>query len=120
MQQKLASDDLLAVTKAYDLALELTRCVVQYPRSHRFVLGDRTLATVYDVLDLLLEARYCREKAPLLDRANLLLERLRFQMRLAHDEKLVTTTRYGMLARQTDEVGRLVGGWRKSRRTGGD
>ncbi len=39
----------------------------------------------YDVLDALIEAKYTRQKLLLLDRANLTLEKLRFQFRLAHD-----------------------------------
>jgi len=110
-----APDQLVAISKGYDLVRELMAAVANYPRSHRFVLGDRTLGTVYDVLDLLVEARFAREKRALLDRANVLLERLRLQLRLAHDERLLSTGRYEDLARRADEVGRLVGGWRKSR-----
>ena len=61
----------MVITKAYDLVRELMERVNRYPRSHKFVLGDRTLDTVYAVLDLLLEAKYTREKVALLDRANL-------------------------------------------------
>ncbi len=63
-----APAELVAITKAYELARELTRRVVQYPRSHRFVLGDRTLNAAYDVLELLIEAKYSREKTALLER----------------------------------------------------
>lgn len=111
----LASTELIVITKAYDLARELTARVGKYPRSHRFLLGDRTLNAAYDVLELLLEAKFSSDKTALLDQANLLLERMRFQLRMAHDEKLINAAGYGMVARQIDEVGRLVGGWRRSR-----
>ncbi len=114
-----AAQDLVVLTKAYDLVRDLTERVNGYPRSHRFVLGDRTLDTAYTVLDLLLEAKYQRDKAALLERANLLLERLRFQIRLAHDTRLIQAPALGVLARQVDEVGRLVGGWLRQARTAG-
>lgn len=107
--------ELIAVTKAYDLVREMTQRVAKFPRDFRFLLGDRILANVYDLLDLLIEAKYVREKAGLLDRANLRLEQMRFQFRLAHDEKLVSVHQYEVAARLIDEVGRLVGGWRRSR-----
>ena len=110
-----ASAELIVITKAYDLARELTTRVGKYPRSHRFLLGDRTLNAAYDLLDLLVEAKYRADKLALLDRANLLLERMRFQVRLAHDEKLLATAGYGAVARQMEEVGRLIGGWKRSR-----
>ena len=110
-----ASTDLLVVTKAYDLVRELMERVDRYPRSHKLLLGDRTLTTAYDLFDLLLEAKYSRDKVALLDRANFILERLRFQIRLAHDSRLLNAPALGLLARQMDEVGRLLGGWRRSR-----
>jgi hypothetical protein len=110
-----ASAELIVIAKAYDLARELTRRVGKYPRSHRFLLGDRTLNAAYDLLELLIEAKYRSDKTALLDRANLLLERMRFQVRLAHDEQCINATGYGVVARQMDEVGRLIGGWKRSR-----
>lgn len=109
------TEELVAVTKAYGLVRELTTRVNKFPRHIRFVLGDRLLNKAYDVLDLLIAAKYTRDKVGLLEQANLALEQMRFQVRLAHDEKYISTQQYGVLARLLDEVGRLVGGWRKSR-----
>lgn len=100
-----ASDELVAIAKAYDLAREITHRVLKYPRSHRFVLGDRALAAVYDVLDLLIGAKYTREKIDLLDRANVTLERIRFHVRLAHDERIISTSHYELLARLIERLG---------------
>ncbi len=65
--------ELLAVTRAYDLVREISTWVAKYPWSHRFVLGDRTLATAYDVLDQLVDAKSTRDKLALLNRACVLL-----------------------------------------------
>jgi hypothetical protein len=111
-----APDELIALTKAYELVQTLTARVDDFPRSRKFVLGDRILANAYEVLDRLIEAKYSRQKIPLLDRVNITLEKLRFQLRLAHDEKLASTHQYEVAIRRIDEVGRLVGGWRKRQR----
>jgi len=109
-------DELLVIVKAYDLAREIMHRVAKYPKSHRFVLGDRTLNAVYDLLDLLIEAKYTSTgKAVLLERANIVLARMRFTVRMACDEKFIGIRGYEFLARSMDEVGRLIGGWRKSR-----
>lgn len=110
--------ELTVITRTYDLVLDLTRRVGRFPREHRFLLGDRMLRSGYDVLDLVIEARYSRTKEPLLQRANLRLEQLRFQIRLAHDERLLSHQQYGTVAGLVDEVGRLVGGWKRSRSEG--
>jgi hypothetical protein len=46
--------------------------------------------------------------------ANLVLEILRFQMRLAKDLQCLKVESYGCAAKAIDEIGKLVGGWLKS------
>jgi hypothetical protein len=109
-------DELPVIAKAYELARELTRRTRKFPRDLRFVLGDRLLATGYDILDTLLEAKYSHGKRTLLERANLLLERLRFQTRLCQEETLISVRQYEYLAALIQETGKMVGGWRKAAR----
>ncbi len=105
------SEELLVITKMYDLVRELTMRVRKFPRDFRFVLGDRILRGAYDILDLLIEAKYDRQRHGLLTRANVRLEQVRFQVRLAFDEKLLAIGGYEQVARMQNEVGRLLGGW---------
>ena len=60
------SDELVVITRAFDLAREMTQRTRKLPRDLKFVLGDRMLTTTYDVLDTLIEARYARTKRALL------------------------------------------------------
>ena len=105
------ADELLVITKMYDLVRELTMRVRKFPRDFKYVLGDRILGAAYDVLDLLIEAKYERQRRGLLVRANVRLEQVRFQVRLAFDEKLLAMAGYEHVARMQNEVGRLLGGW---------
>ena len=57
----------------------------KFPRNHRFVLGERIERNLYDLLETLIRAKYTRQRREFLEQANLLLEILRFQMRLAKD-----------------------------------
>jgi hypothetical protein len=106
--------ELPVIAKAFDLAKEMTERTRKFPRDLRFVLGDRMLATTYDVFDALLEAKYSTARGPLLDRANVLLERLRFQARLCVEEKLMTVRQYEFISGLILETGRMTGGWRKA------
>ena len=54
-----------------------------------------------------------RAAAKALDRANVLLEQLRFRVRLVFDLRCLRATSYGFAAVELDAVGRMVGGWRK-------
>jgi hypothetical protein len=86
----------------------------QFPRNHRFVLGERIERNLYDLLEILIRAKYNRQRQDLLVQANLVLEILRFQMRLAKDLQCLKVASYGFAAKAIDEIGKLVGGWLKS------
>ena len=104
------------IIKTYDLILWSCNHTGRFPRSHRFVLGERIERTLYDLLETLIRARYRRERQELLEQANLTLEVLRFQMRLAKDLQCLKVDSYAHAARAIDEIGKMVGGWLK--RTG--
>ena len=106
--------ELIVIAKAYDLVLWSCQHTARFPRSHRFVLGERLERNLYALLEGLIQARYTRERRPLLMQVNLTLEVLRFQVRLAKDLQCLRTNSYAFAARALDEIGRLVGGWLKS------
>ncbi len=103
-----------ALEAHYQFLLWLTPTVERFPRSQKFLLGDRIQSTALDVLDALIEATYTRDRRAHLARANLGLEKLRFHFRLAAEMRHLEARRYEHAARQLDEIGRLVGGWAKS------
>jgi hypothetical protein len=98
----------------YQFMLWLVPAVEKFPRSQKFLLGDRIQATALDVLERLIEATYTRARRQHLDEANLGVEKLRFLFRLAKDLKHLDMGRYEHAARSLDEIGRLIGGWRKA------
>ena len=93
--------------------LWLVPTVDKFPRSQKFLLGDRIQGTAFDVLETLIEATYTRDRRPHLTRANLGLEKLRHFFRLAVELKHLDGRRYEHAARTLDEIGRLVGAWAK-------
>src|SRR6516162_6064505 len=105
---------LVVITKTHDLILWSCNYTSKFPRNHRFVLGERIERNLYDLLEILLRAKYTRQRQPLLEQANLTLEILRFQMRLAKDLQCLKVESYGFAAKALDEIGKLVGGWLKS------
>ena len=90
--------ELVVITKAYDLVLWSCYHTSRFPRSHRFVLGERIERNLYDLLETLLQARYTRERQALLGQANLTQEVLRFPMRLARDLQCLKVQSYGPAA----------------------
>jgi hypothetical protein len=94
--------------------LWLVPTVEKFPRSQKFLLGDRIQATALDVLEALIEATYSRDRRSHLACANLGLEKLRHLFRLAVELKHLDARRYEHAARSLDDIGRLVGAWAKA------
>ncbi len=84
----MSNPELPIIRRAYDLLKWTSERVARFPRPHRHEIGSRLLAALHELFDVLLEAKYTRDRGPLLDRANLLVEQLRFRARLAFDLKL--------------------------------
>jgi hypothetical protein len=80
-----SEQELIVITKAYDLILWSCNHTGKFPRNHRFVLGERIERNLYTLLEILIQAKYTKSRQRLLEQANLTLEILRFQMRLAKD-----------------------------------
>ena len=108
-----AGPEMLVITKVYDLVIWSCRHVAKFPRSHRFTLGDRLEVRLYQVLEMLIRAKYTRDRVSILRAVNVELELLRFQFRMAKDLQCLSVDSYGYAARSVDEVGRLLGGWVK-------
>ena len=94
--------------------LWLVPAVEKFPRSQKFLLGDRIQSAALDVITGLVEATYSRNCRPALSRVNLQIETLRLLFRLATDLRHLDQRRYEHAARSLDEIGRLVGGWMKA------
>ncbi len=104
-----------AVQSCHELLLWLIPQLDKFPRSRRFTLGERLETGMLDVLELLVESAYTRNKEAPLKRANLRLEVVRHVWRLAHELKVTATRQYEYGAKLIDELGRQIGGWLRSR-----
>ena len=100
-----------AVTKAYDVLLWCVNHVGKFPRSHRFVLGERIETSMLDTVLLLVEASYVGRKLPLLHRANVELEKLRILLRLSKDLGFTSLRQYEFISQECLTLGQQVGGW---------
>ena len=104
----------LAVARVYELVLWLLPKVESFPRAYKFTIGERLTAQGLDLMTALVEAAYTRDKADLLQEANRKVNSTRYLLRLAKDLDLMTVDSYRFCAEKLDEIGRMVGGWRKA------
>jgi len=83
----------------------------RWPRSMRFTLCRRVQEHALDVAEMLVVARYePRERAGLLRRANLVLERMRLLLRFARAGGASSARAFESAVRGIDETGRMIHG----------
>lgn len=85
--------------------------VAKFPRDHKFTIGDRLIETCLDITSHLLEAAYRRDKRGDLAAASRGLVRARVLVRLARHLRCVSESQHLHFVKESDEVGRMLGGW---------
>jgi hypothetical protein len=100
--------------KAFEMLEWLLARTQKFPKSQRFVMAKRMEDAGLGLYDELVRAARAREKADALAEADFHLERLKVYNRLCVKLELLAFNQYEHLARELDEVGRLLGGWRRS------
>ena len=109
------NQELKIIQDFYDFMLWMIKHIEKYPRHHRYSIGVSIENRTQKILELLLKAKYRREKKSILSDANIELEILRFQLRLSKDLKILTVKSYGFGSKNLLEIGSQVGGWIKSK-----
>ena len=103
-----------ALTRIYDLLLWIVPVLEKFPRTQRFLLGDRIETHLLQIMELLIKAAYTKNKRDLLISANLKLEILRYLIRLAKDLRYLSIKKYEFISKALNEIGKEIGGWLKS------
>ncbi len=109
-------NDLPIIQKTYDLIKWYVPLLNRLPRDHKFALGDRIVAGLYELLEGLILARYSRERVKRLIVLNGRLDVLRHQSRLLLDFALISPERYHHAAKLINEIGIELGGWLKQQK----
>ena len=101
-------------SKTYDLAKWLIPLTVKFPRQQRFVLAAALQQDILLFQALLIEAVHLRAPGEKLDAADVELDKIRAHLRLCRDLELVNPGQFEHAARMLVEIGRLLGGWKKT------
>ena len=67
------TEELVVIAKANDLILWSCNHTSRFPRQHRFVLSERIERNLYDLLKTLIQAKYTRDRHPLLRLSHVLV-----------------------------------------------
>ncbi|NEP18260.1 MAG: diversity-generating retroelement protein Avd, partial [Leptolyngbya sp. SIO4C1] len=103
--------ELPIVQKTYDLVKWYVPILNKLPREHKFLLGDRVVTGLYDLLEGLILARYSSDKLPKLKVLNGRLDLLRHQTRLLFEFELMSAQRYKYVSQLIDGIGQELGSY---------
>ena len=98
-------------TKSYDLLKWLLPSTAKFPKQQRFVLARQIEDAAFGFHQAIVRAGF-GSRAALAD-ADVYLTMLRTYLRLACELRYYSVHQYEHAARLVDEVGRLVGGWKR-------
>ena len=82
--RKVKDDAPPAVQKTYEFALWLVKKVENFPKAHKFTIGERLTANGLDLLTTLVEAAYTRNKEQLLELASRRVNATRYLLRMSY------------------------------------
>ncbi len=108
--------ELPIIQRTYDLIRWYVPILNQMPRNHKFMLGDRIVARLYDLLENLILARYETDKLSRLESLNSQLDILRHQTRLLLDFNILSIERYEFAGEHLNLIGSELGGWIKQQK----
>lgn len=97
----------------YDLTLEIHKRVDNFPRVHRYSIGERIKIIGFDLLDIIIEANSAKDKSVFLEKAEKILEKLKIYVRVCFDLKIMGEKGFEFMTRKIDEIGRQLNRWKE-------
>ena len=85
-----------------------------FPKNVRFNLADRLTNISIDVIECIVEAIYAKERADILRRANLSIEKIRALLQISVEKRYISVGQYEHISSEINEAGKMIGGWLRS------
>lgn len=111
-----ANNELPVIKKVYDLYKTFYNYAKLFPKKDKYTLGNKCEMYIIDTLELLVAAGSApkNEKYVFIGKASIKFDTLKIFIRLANDVGLLDYKKYIALQNQLQEIGRMIGGWKKS------
>lgn len=101
----------------YELVSKLTSWVENFPRIHRFTLGDRVVCNAIDLFNYIqLANMYADQRKQYLMGFTTKLELVKTLLRLCFERKLFSTKQSADICRMMTNIGKQATGWRNAKK----
>lgn len=108
--------ELPVINRTQELYEAIGKITEKLPALKQQTIGRRLENTILTLLELLIMAKYAPtpQKSPYLIKASAQAEIIQFHLRILLTQKLANETTLHQLQASVTEIGRMLGGWRKS------
>jgi hypothetical protein len=100
--------------RTYDFVAWLIPLTVKFPRQQRFVMAAALQSESLRFQGLLIEAAHHTDPRETLAAADAELDKVRTHIRMSLDLGLILPGQYEHAARLLTEIGKLLGGWKRT------
>lgn len=93
--------------------------VAHIPKLHRYTFGGKIDKLFLEVLEIIFRAQYAKpeQKLQYLVAGSGKIDLLKFFLQIGWENKLIDNKKYLALSTELDEIGRMLGGWKKGLET---
>jgi len=92
------------------------KIALHIPKNLRYTIGSRIENRYIDLLELTYQAYFSKkeERIEKITKCILLLDLIKFLIQTTWEAKIISHQHYEDISVKLDEIGRMLGGWRKS------
>lgn len=89
------------------------------PKLYRYTFGGKIDKLFLEVLEIIFRAQYAtpEQKLQYLIAGSGKIDLLKFFLQIGWENKLIDNIKYSALSKELDEIGRMLGGWKKGLET---
>ena len=98
----------------YDLLMRIMLATKDFPREHKYTLGQKLRDEVLDLILFIYRANSAADRTMHITAIIERLQLIEVMIRLAHDLRVLSRGHYAGLAEMTDSLARQAQGWLKS------
>lgn len=106
-------EDMIVFHKTYEFIKWLHALLNNFPKSEKYTLAQKIENASLSVLEGVIKSNHDFDKAASIEATIVELDKLRVFFRLAKDLRFISFAQYEEGAKLIDEIGRLLGGWKK-------
>lgn len=101
--------------KTYEFIKIVYRNTGQFRKEYKYTLGEELQQIIWQMLDEIIKTNSLAgvDKKDGIEKVSCLFDKFKIRFRFAYELGLMTSVKFGIAQVQIEEIGKMIGGWRK-------